>query len=248
MNRFILTLVLLSIVVNSPSVVAGEARIAVASNFTNAIEVVAKRFEEQRGDKIVLIFGGTGKFYAQIINGAPFDAFFAADIRRPALLEQQGVALPSSRFTYAVGQIVLFSPKPDYVDANGAVLKKRAYRYLAIANPKLAPYGEAAKQVLEKLGLWDTLRFKMVRGENIGQAYQFVKSGNAELGFVALSQIKQPNQPISGSYWEVPADLYQPIKQQAVLLSDNRVAKAFMEFVQSDEAKAIIQGFGYQVP
>jgi molybdate transport system substrate-binding protein len=248
MMRLIHIFVLFMILVNSPFVVAGEARIAVASNFTNAIEAIAKRFEQQRGDKLIFIFGGTGKIYAQIINGAPFDAFFAADIRRPALLEQQRIALPGSRFTYAEGQLVLFSPKPNYVDANGAVLKKRAYRYLAIANPKLAPYGEAAQQVLQKLGLWNSLRFQLVRGENIGQAYQFVKSGNAELGFVAWSQIKWPNQPISGSYWKVPAPLYQPIKQQAVLLSNNSVAKAFLEFVQTDEAMAILQGFGYRIP
>jgi len=243
-----LTLVLLSVFLGSPPLIAGEARIAVASNFAHAIEAIAERFQDQGGDKIVLVFGSTGKFYAQIMNGAPFDAFFSADTRRPALLEQKGVALPGSRFTYAQGKIVLFSPQSGYVDATGAVLKKRAYRYLAIANPKLAPYGSAAKQVLEKLGLWDSLRFHTVRGENIGQTYQFIISGNAELGFVALSQIKQPGLAISGSYWEVPADLYQPIKQQAVQLSNNRVASAFMAFVQSDKAKAIIQNFGYEVP
>lgn len=245
MIRFMLTLVLLSVFIGSQPVRAGEARIAVASNFTNAIKAIVERFQEQTGDKIVLVFGATGKFYAQIMNGAPFDAFFSADTRRPALLEQNEVALPGSRFTYAQGKIVLYSPKADYVDANGAVLKNREYHYLAIANPKFAPYGEAAKQVLEKLGLWETLRFQMVRGENIGQAYQFVISGNAELGFVALSQIKRHGLAISGSYWVVPANLYQPIKQQAVLISDNQVAKAFVEFVRSDEAKAIMQGFGY---
>ncbi|EDN66795.1 molybdenum ABC transporter, periplasmic molybdate-binding protein [Beggiatoa sp. PS] len=249
MIRLMLTFVWLSFFVNSPLVVAGEARIAVASNFTHAIEAVALRFQEQYSDKLILIFGGTGKFYAQIINGAPFDAFFAADIRRPALLEQQGIALQGSRFTYAQGKIVLFSPKMGYVDATGAVLKKPTYHYLAIANPKLAPYGEAAKQVLEQLNLWETMQFQLVRGENIGQAYQFVMSGNAELGFVALSQIKRPGiATINGSYWKVPANLYQPIKQQAVLLSHNPVAKAFMTFVQSDEAKAIIQDFGYEIP
>jgi len=245
MIKFILILLGIFFVGSSP-VAADESRIAVASNFNHAIKAIAERFQKQSGDKIVLVFGATGKFYAQIMNGAPFDAFFAADMRRPALLEQKGVALPGSRFTYAQGKIVLFGPRAGY--ATVTELKKQAYRYLAIANPKLAPYGEAAKQVLEKLDLWDALRHKLVRGENIGQTYQFVISGNAELGFVALSQIKRPGIAISGSYWEVPADLYQPIKQQAVLLSHNLVAKAFMEFVQSDEAKAIIQGFGYEVP
>jgi len=240
-----LKIILLSILINSP-VIAGEARIAVASNFTNTIEAIAKRFQKISGDQIILVFGSTGKFYAQIMNGAPFDAFFSADTRRPALLEQQGIALPDSRFTYAQGKIVLYSP--NYLDTNVAVLKKQQYRYLAIANPKLAPYGAAAKQVLEKLGIWNSLRFKMVRGENIGQTYQFVISGNAELGLVALSQIKTPGRTINGSYWEIPAKLYQPIKQQAILISPNPVAKAFMEFVQSDEAKTIIQSFGYETP
>jgi molybdate transport system substrate-binding protein len=225
---------------------AGKARIAVASNFIPAIETLAERFEEQNRDKIILVFASTGKLYAQIMHGAPFDAFFAGDIRRAALLEKNGIALPGSRFTYAEGQLVLFSLQPGYVDAAGAVLKQRRYRYLAIANPKLAPYGEAAKQVLEKSGLWNTVRFQLVRGENIGQTFQFVNSGNAELGFVALSQIKQPG--ISGSYWIVPNALYDPIYQQAVLLSHNPVAKAFMAFVQSDEAQAIIESFGYTVP
>jgi molybdate transport system substrate-binding protein len=246
MIKFILTLVLLSIWGHSPSVRAAEAYIAVASNFTQAIKALAKQFQTQHDDKLILSFGGTGKFYAQILNGAPFDAFFAADIRRPKLLEQQGFALPDSRFTYAQGKIVLFSPKADYVDAAGAILTKRTYHYLAIANPKLAPYGEAAKQVLEKLGLWETLHSQLVRGENIGQAYQFVMSGNAELGFVALSQISAFAN--KGSHWEVPDNLYEPIQQQAVLLSHNPVAKAFIEFVQSDEAKVIIQNFGYEVP
>jgi len=167
MIRLMRNLVLLSVFFGSSAILAGEARIAVASNFTNAIKAIAQRFEEQSGDKILLVFGATGRFYTQIMNGAPFDAFFSADTRRPALLEQKGVALSGSRFTYAQGKIVLFSPKAGYVDANGAVLKKRQFHYLAIANPKLAPYGAAAKQVLEKLGLWNSLRFQMVHGENI---------------------------------------------------------------------------------
>ncbi len=235
--------------INLTTVIANEARIAVASNFTNTIKVLAEKFQMQHDGKLVLIFGGTGKFYAQILNGAPFDAFFAADIRRPKLLEQQQIALPNSRFSYVKGKIVLFSPKINYVDVAGNVLKQQTYNYLAIANPKTAPYGEAAKQVLIKLGLWETLRFKIVRGENIGQAYQFIMSGNAELGFVALSQITQAGININGSYWEVPTDLYQPIVQQAVLLSHNPIAKKFVEFIQTtEEAKEIIQSFGYEIP
>ncbi len=240
--KYIIT-ILLVLNIFTHTTYAAEARIAVASNFTNTIKALAKQFEDKSGDKIILVFGATGRFYAQIMNGAPFDAFFSADARRPTLLEKNGMALAGSRFTYAQGKIVLFSPKSDYVDSAGAILKKKNYHYLAIANPKLAPYGLAAQQVLQKMGLWDDLRYQMVRGENIGQAYQFVNSGNAELGFVALSQIKRLG---FGSYWEVPTELYSPIIQQAVLVSHNTVAKDFIRFVQSDEAKAIIQDFGYQ--
>jgi molybdate transport system substrate-binding protein len=224
---------------------ADEIRIAVASNFAGAIEQLAERFQTKTGHKVTLAFGSTGKHYAQIKNGAPFDAFFAADVERPELLEREGVALPGTRFTYAVGKLVLWSPQQAYVDTAGKVLGQGDFRHLALASPKLAPYGKAAQQVLLALGLWDSLQGRTVRGENIGQTFQFVKSGNAELGFVAYSQIKNPDGAMEGSFWEVPQSLYEPIKQQGVLLKEGEVARAFMTFVKSEESLEIIRSFGY---
>jgi len=228
---------------------ADEIRVAVASNFTEAIKSLAERFELNTGHKVTLIFGSTGKHYAQIKNGAPFDVFFAADARRPTILEDEGEAIRGSRFTYAVGKIVLWSPDPKFVDSDSEVLRRKNFRYLAIANPKLAPYGKAAQEALNKLGLWDGLTGSMVRGENIGQTFQFVKSGNAKLGLVAYSQLKRPGELIEGSLWEVPESLYSAIEQQAVLLkSHNETARGFLSFVKSEESKARIRGFGYSTP
>lgn len=227
---------------------ADEIRVSVASNFTEAIKSIAGRFEATTGHKVILISGSTGKQYAQIINGAPFDAFFAADTKRPKLLDEEGIALPGSRFTYAIGKVILWSPKAGFVENSIKVLEHGEFRHLAIANPKLAPYGKAAQEVLQAHGLWYAQRGRMVRGENIGQAFQFVKSGNAELGFVAYSQVKRPGHPIEGSFWEVPQSLYSPIEQQAVLLKESDTARAFMLFVKSDEALDIIRGFGYGTP
>lgn len=227
---------------------AEEIRVAVASNFANVIKILSVRFEAATGHKVALIYGSTGKHYAQISNGAPFDAFFAADIKRPELLEKAGFALPGSRFTYARGKVVLWSPRAGYIDAKGEVLAKGAFTYLAIANPGLAPYGEAAEEVLRARGLWDELKTRTVRGENIGQAFQFVKSGNAELGFMAYSQVRRPGHPVEGSWWEVPQALYTPVDQQAVLLKENEVARAFLSFVKSDESRALVRKFGYATP
>lgn len=226
----------------------GEIRVAVASNFRDAIKEVSARFEAKTDHKVTLIFGSTGKHYAQIINGAPFDIFFAADIRRPELLENEGMALTGSRFTYAAGKLVLWSAQAGYVDPDGMLLEEKDFRHLAIANPQLAPYGRAAQEVLQARGVWDELRERLVRGENINQAFQFVISGNAELGFVAYSQVKQSVQSAEGSWWEVPQTLYTPIEQQAVLLKDSEVGRAFLAFVQSEEAREIIRGFGYTTP
>ena len=224
---------------------AAQINVAVASNFTDAITTISERFKARTSHHVTLIFGSTGKHYAQIKNGAPFDVFFAADIQRPKLLEKEGIALPESRFTYAFGKVVLWSPKSNYVDPKGNVLKRDGFRYLAIANPKLAPYGVAAQDVLQALGIWEELSGRLVRGENINQAFQFVKSGNAELGFVAYSQVKQPGRPVLGSVWEVPQALYTPIEQQAVLLKNSKVARSFLVFSQSEEAREIIRGYGY---
>ena len=228
--------------------VAEEIRVAVASNFADVIKILSAQFEAATGHKVTLIYGSTGKHYAQIRNGAPFDAFFAADIKRPELLEKAGFALPGSRFTYARGKVVLWSPRAGYIDAEGEVLAKGAFTYLAIANPGLAPYGKAAEEVLRARGLWDELSTRVVRGENIGQAFQFVKSGNAELGFLAYSQVRRPGHPVEGSWWEVPQALYTPVDQQAVLLKENEVARAFLSFVKSDESRALVRKFGYATP
>lgn len=223
-------------------------RIAVAANFAPAMRALVADFRAREGGRLDVIIGSTGKLYAQIHHGAPFDALFAADERRPALLEAAGRVRAGSRFTYAMGRLALWSPQADRVDAAGQVLRDGPFRHLAIANPKLAPYGRAAQQVLQALGLWQTLRARTVRGENVGQALQFVRSGNAELGLVALSQVQPPGQPAPGSLWVVPPELYTPIVQQAVLLTDNPRAADFLRFVQTDEGRAIIQSFGYQLP
>ncbi len=183
-----------------------------------------------------------------VVAEGPFDAFFAADVGRPELLEQEGLASPGTRFTYAIGKVVLWSPKENGVDSEGNMINEQSFRHLAIANPKLAPYGKAAQQILLAKGAWTALRGKVVRGENIGQTFQFVKRGDAELGFVAYSQVKRPDHPIEGSWWEAPQVLYTPIEQQAVLLKENEATRAFMLFVQSDVALKIIQGYGYDTP
>ena len=227
---------------------ADEIRIAVASNFINTMEIIVARFEQQTGHHVIVSSGSTGKHYAQIVNGAPFDAFFAADVERPRLLENKGLIIPGSRFTYSVGRLVLWSPKENYIDANGAVLANGDYQYLAIANPKLAPYGKAAQQVLENKGLWQTLQSRLVRGENIGQTFHFVMSGNAQLGFVALSQIKQLKVGAARSYWLIDPTLYDKIEQQAVALKDTPATRTFIQYIQGDEARAIIQQSGYDMP
>jgi molybdate transport system substrate-binding protein len=227
---------------------AAEIRVAVASNFSSAMKALATRFEADSGHRLLLGFGSTGKHYAQILNGAPFDAFFAADTERPRLLEMDNRTVAHSRFTYARGRLILWSPRTNYVDSEGLVLKDRGFRHLAIANPKLAPYGEAARQVLTELGLWEQLSPKLVRGENIGQTYQFVASGNAELGFVAWSQLIGTKMADRGSYWTVPSSLHQPINQQAVQLIPGEPVRLFMSFVQSAAGRQIISQHGYDLP
>lgn len=226
---------------------ADEIRVAVASNFSNAITFLAKRFEKESDHKVTLIFGSSGKHYAQIKHGAPFDIYFSADTKRPKLLDDEGIIISGSRFTYARGKLVLWSPKNDFVDSKGEVLKEKNFNHLSIANPKIAPYGKAAKEVLQALKLWGSLGRKAVRGENIGQAFQFVKSENAQLGFIAYSQIKQMDQKIQGSYWDIPESLYAPINQQAVLLKDNDIARSFLTFIKTNKSQAIIRDFGYEL-
>jgi len=227
---------------------ADELHVAVASNFRHTMDAAAGRFEQQSGHRVTLIPGSTGKHYAQIINSAPFDAFFAADAERPRRLEAEGRIVRGTRFTYALGKLVLWSPEKDRVDSAGRVLQSGSFSHLAIANPELAPYGAAARQVLQALGLWEALSGKLVRGENIGQTFQFVLSGNAQLGFVSRSQLAIPARNFGGSFWEPPQALYDRIEQQAVLLKDSTAGRDFMAFVQSDEARALIRTYGYDVP
>ena len=224
---------------------ADEIRVAVAANFAATMEVLVRQFEASTGHKVLVSSGSTGGHYAQIKNGAPFEAFFAADVRRPKLLEEEGVAIPGSRFTYAVGRVALWSRQPGLVDSSGRVLETGDFRHLAIASPNLAPYGAAAREVLVHRGLWDRLQGRLVQGQDIGQTFSFVYSGNAELGFVAYSQLSRPGASIEGSYWLVPQNLHSPIEQQAVLLKDVPVARQFLDFVKSDDAKRVIRSFGY---
>ncbi len=233
---------------------ADELRVAVASNFYSTIKVIAEQFElktagfSDQQHKVILIPGSSGKHYAQIINGAPFEIFFSADTKRARLLEQAERAETGTRFTYALGKLILWSPMDNYVDLKGEVLKSKDFRYLAIANPKLAPYGKAAEEVLKSLNIWTDLGGRIVRGENIAQTFQFVSSGNAKLGFVAHSQIKSSDLSISGSFWEVPQSIYRPIEQQAVLLRDSALAREFLSFVKSTESLSIIYESGYGLP
>jgi molybdate transport system substrate-binding protein len=224
---------------------ADDVRVAVATNFAGAMAALASAFEAQSEHTVLVSAGATGSQYAQIKNGAPFEAFFAADAARPAMLEREGIALGGSRFRYAVGRLVLWSAHPGYVDADGAVLATGSYRHLAIANPNLAPYGAAARDVLRARGLWVDVQTRLVQGQDIGQTYSFVATGNAELGFIALAQIKRPGSPLVGSYWLVPESLHEPIEQYAVLLRDTPGARGFVEFVKTEEARAIIRNYGY---
>ena len=241
-------LLLVALMLVTPPLAAAELLVAVASNFRPAMEQIAIAFEKTTGHRVRLVPGSTGKHYAQIRNGAPFDIFLAADIERPLRLEREGLAVPESRFTYALGSLVLWSPQANLVDADGEVLDSQPFRRLAIANPRLAPYGHAAMQVLESRGLWKTLQSRLVRGENVSQAFHFVHSGNADLGFVARSQILASNNDAGGSAWTVPQALYSPIEQQCVMLRDSPAARRFLEQLRTPETLALIQQFGYAAP
>ena len=232
---------------------ANEIKIAVASNFYPTMKELVKHFElithnSDTTNNIVLISGSSGKHYAQILNGAPFDLFFSADKLRPNMLEKEDVFNNQSRFTYALGKLALWSPFNEYVDSDGQVLYTDDFRFLAIANPKIAPYGVASKETLTSMNLWQDMEEKLVRGENIAQTFQFAKSGNAKLGFVSYSQILSLNSSSEGSYWLVPQDMYQPIEQQAILLKDSSLGKDFLSFIMSDEALDIIKRNGYDLP
>jgi molybdate transport system substrate-binding protein len=232
---------------------AGEVMVAVAANFTAPMQKIAQAFEQDTGHKAQLAFGATGKFYAQIKNGAPFAVLLAADDETPARIEKEGLAVAGTRFTYATGRLALWSKSPNLVDDKGEVLRsnslnKIGIHKIAIADPKLAPYGIAAMEVINKMGVQAVVTPKLVQGESIGQAYQFVSTENAQLGFVALSQISFDGRITQGSAWVVPQSMHTPLKQDAVLLNsgkDNTAALALLKYLQADKAKTIIRQYGY---
>jgi molybdate transport system substrate-binding protein len=245
MNTFLRNLLCVSLLLPT-ALLAGEVRVAVASNFAPVLEKLEPLFESQSGHVLTIVAGATGNHYAQIVNGAPFDVFLAADAERPRMLEDEGKAVAGTSFTYALGKLVLWSAEPGAVDAEGKVLDTE-FVHLAIANPRLAPYGTAAQEVLTRLGVWEKVQGKIVQGDNIAQTLQFVQSGNAEFGFIALSQLLDIGSE-TGSHWEVPAGLYSPIVQQGVLLKDTPAARAFIEFLAQDASQDFIRMAGYDLP
>ena len=230
---------------------AGEVKVAVASNFLGPLKEIAARFEKASGHRAIVISGSTGKLYAQIKNGAPFDLFLAADSRHPALLEKEGFGVSGSVRAYAIGRLTLWSPDPEKINGDAVkILQEQNFQHLAIANPKSAPYGRAALQTLVKLGMWDQLQGRIVQGENIGQTFQFVATGNAELGFVALSQVLDPQNKMQGRRWDVPAEFHDSITQDLVLLKhgeSNSAAVALIRFIQTDSVRKLIEEYGYFV-
>jgi molybdate transport system substrate-binding protein len=229
---------------------AGEVQVAVAANFAGPFARIAADFAAETGHKAISITGSTGKFYTQIKEGAPFELLLAADDETPKKLEDEGLGVKGQRFTYAKGKLVLWSAQPGLVDNQGEVLRKGAFTRLALANPKVAPYGAAGIETLKALGLFDAIAPKLVQGESIAQAYQFVATGNVELGFVALSQVAPPDRPATGSLWVVPGKLYTSLLQDAVLLKkgeQNAAAQALMSYLRSDKARAVIKSYGYEL-
>lgn len=228
---------------------ADDVRVAVASNFSAPMQAIAAQFERDTGHRVLLSLGSTGKFYAQIRNGAPFDVLLAADDKVPYRLESEQLGVAGSRFTYAIGTLVLWSEQEDFVDDDGKVLSNAKFNHLALANPKTAPYGAAAMATLRKLGLDQALADRFVQGENIAQTHQFVASGNAELGFVALSQVVDNGRISSGSAWVVPPRLHPPIRQDALLLAhgaDSDAARQLMDYLRTEPATTVIKAYGYK--
>jgi molybdate transport system substrate-binding protein len=232
------------------SVQAADVNVAVAANFSAPMQKIAQAFEQDTGHRLLLSLGSTGNLYAQIRNGAPFQALLAADDETPLKLAQEGLAIAGTRFTYATGRLALWSRQPGLVDAQGAVLRSPQLQRVAVANPRLAPYGAAALEAMTNLGLLPSLQAKLVQGDNIAQTYQFVATGNAQVGFVALSQVLQDGQLREGSLWLVPASLHTPLRQDAVLLKPGQgsaPAQALLNYLRGDKARAIIRSFGYEL-
>ncbi len=228
---------------------AAEVRVAVAANFAQPMKDLAAVFEKDTGHRLSISQGATGKFYAQIISGAPFDVLLSADDETPTRLVAEGKAVAGSQFTYAVGRLVLWSPDEKLVDQNGSVLKSDKFKYLAIANARVSPYGRAAMQVMQKLGLQGKIEPRLVQGENIAQTFQFVTTGNAQLGMIALSQVLDQGKMKTGSAWIVPEALHEPLKQDALLLNagkDSAAAASLLAWLKSDKARQTIESYGYK--
>ncbi len=242
--------IMISLLVVSAHTHAGQAQIAVAANFAEPIKAIAAVLQKTTGHTITVTLGSTGKLYAQIQNGAPFDVLLSADTQTPAKLAQEGLAQSGSRFTYATGKLVLWSANNTKVDAKGEILRSPGLRKVSYANPKTAPYGAAAVQVMGKLGLSSTLEPKLVQGESIGQTYTFAATGNADAGFVALSQVLEGGRLKSGSMWAIPQNLYDPIRQDAVVLqhgAGNDAAQALVQLLKSPNIKDLIRSYGYEL-
>ena len=228
---------------------AAEVKVAVAANFAQTLKEISTVFEQDTGHKLAITQGSTGKLYAQISQGAPFEVLLSADDETPEKLITEGKAITGTRLTYAIGRLALWSPKPDLVDEGGQVLKTDKFRFLAIANARVAPYGRAAVQVMQKIGVLTNIEPRVVQGESITQTLQFVSTGNAQLGFVALSQINENGKIKSGSAWIVPENMHEQLRQDAVLLNpgkDSAAASALLNFLKSEKAKKIIASYGYQ--
>jgi molybdate transport system substrate-binding protein len=248
MKRLMVSVLAFSVTLGWVSVQAAEVHVAVAANFAGTFQKLTNAFQVDTGHTVVSSVGATGKFYQQLKAGAPFDVLLAADDETPKKLEDEGLAVKGQHFTYAKGKLVLWSAKPAWVDAQGEVLRQGNFERLALADPKLSPYGAAALEAMGKLGLLDKLRPKFVQGESIGQAHQFVATGNAELGFVALSQAAPPDRAATGSWWVLPSTLYTPLLQDAALLKKaegNVAARALLAYLKGDKARAIIKAYGY---
>ena len=228
---------------------AEQVLVAVAANFIPPFREIATEFEQSSGHSVRVVPGSSGNFYSQIKNGAPFDVFLSADMERPKLLEDEGLGVKDSRFTYAIGRLVLWSPNTDLIKGE-ETLRSKTFKRLAMANPKTAPYGVAAMQAMQKMELWENLQPRIVMGESLGQTMGFIESGNAQLGFVALSQVLDPKIKGQGSRWDVPNHLHEPIAQDVILLTkgkDNPAAKALIQFMGSPQAKTIITRYGYEL-
>lgn len=235
----------------SSSVCAGEVSVAAAANFAAPMERIVALFQKESGHTVKVSLGASGKLYAQIKGGAPFDVFLSADEELPKQLMQEGLAVSGSRFVYATGRLVLWSAQSGFVDEKGVVLNRGNFNMLAIANPRFSPYGVAAKETLTKLTMWNSIQRKLDKGDDVTQTYQLAATERDDLAFIALSQVMRDGRVTAGSWWLVPPELHNPIRQSAVLLSgakDQAAAKAFLAFLKSEKARAVMRGFGYEVP